>query len=147
MYRIVETQDYYPVSVMCHECGLEVEPSETAPGYVQRMWKCEDTDTGKMVAAAVTGYRDGRHVLENLVVSAEHRSRHLGENLMKTVEHELRCQGVDKLWGCAKVPDYYTRLGWKRFDGKEKPVISNCQTCRQFGNICFPEIIVKELQQ
>lgn len=22
-----------------------------------------------------------------------------------------------------------------------------CQTCRQFGNICFPEIIVKELQQ
>lgn len=49
--------------------------------------------------------------------------------------------------GCAKVPDYYTRLGWKLFDGKEKLVISNCQTCRQFGNICFPEIIVKELQQ
>ena len=79
--------------------------------------------------------------------SGMRRSRHLGENLIKTVEHGLRCHGVDKLWGCAKVPDYYTRLGWKLFDGKEKPVISNCQTCRQFGNICFPEIIVKELQQ
>ena len=67
MYRIVETQDYYPVSVMCHECGLEVEPSQTAPGYVQKMWKCEDTDTGEMVAAAVTAFRDGCHVLENLV--------------------------------------------------------------------------------
>ena len=61
--------------------------------------------------------------------SGMRRSRHLGENLIKTVEHELRCQGVDKLWGCAKVPDYYTRLGWKLFDGKEKPVISNGQTC------------------
>ena len=74
MYRIVETQDYYPVSVMCHECGLEVEPSETAPGYVQKMWKCEDTDTGELVAAAVTAFRDGCHVLENLVVSAARAS-------------------------------------------------------------------------
>ena len=105
MYRIVETQDYYPVSVMCHECGLEVEPSETAPEYVKKMWKCEDTDTKEMVAAAVMGYRDGRHVLEQLVVSADHRNEHLGEGMLRAVEQDLRRQGVDKLWGCAKVPD------------------------------------------
>ena len=54
-YRISETEDYYPISVLCSECGLEVEPSKEAPDHNLKMWKCEDEDTGELLAAAVAG--------------------------------------------------------------------------------------------
>ena len=51
-YRISETEDYYPISVLCNECGLEVEPSKEVPDHNLKMWKCEDEDTGELLAAA-----------------------------------------------------------------------------------------------
>ena len=77
-YRISETEDYYPISVLCSECGLEVEPSKEAPEHNLKMWKCEDKDTGELLAAAVAGYRDGCYVLEQLAVKKEYRNEHMG---------------------------------------------------------------------
>ncbi|MCU6755247.1 Uncharacterised protein [uncultured Eubacterium sp.] len=144
-YRISETEDYYPISVLCCECGLEVEPSKEAPDHNLKMWKCEDEDTGELLAAAVAGYRDGCYVLEQLAVKKEYRNEHLGEKMLLTAEDGFRRLGADRIWGCAKVPDYYSQYGWVRISRSIAPDISDCQACRQFHKTCFPCIIMKEL--
>ena len=57
----------------------------------------------------------------------------------------FRRLGADRIWGCAKVPDYYSQYGWIRINKSLAPDISDCQTCRQFHKTCFPCIIMKEL--
>ena len=91
-YRISETEDYYPISVLCNECGLEVEPSKEAPDHNLKMWKCEDEDTGELLAAAVAGYRDGCYVLEQLAVKKEYRNEHLGEKMLQRTDSDVSVQ-------------------------------------------------------
>ena len=68
MYKITETTAYYPLSVLLRESGLEVEISNNAPEETLKMWKCEDEETGELLAAAVLQYKSYCYVLENLAV-------------------------------------------------------------------------------
>ena len=57
-----------------------------------------------------------------------------------------REMGVKELWGSAKVPDYYYRLGWERMDwDTSQQVAVNCHACSRRGKECFPQIIRKTL--
>ena len=84
-------------------------------------------------------------MLEQLAVKKEYRNEHLGEKMLLTAEDGFRRLGADRIWGCAKVADYYSQYGWVRISRSIAPDISDCQACRQFLKTCFPCIIMKEL--
>ena len=145
MYRIIETDDFYPLSVLFHDSGLEVEISEvTKPGTL-KMWRCEDEETNELLAAAVLMFRSGCYVLEDLAVLESFRGTGLGRTLMNIALDEAKSMGASEIWGCAKVPEYYFQYGWEEMDRQTSPEVSNCQSCPQFGKTCFPCIIRKEL--
>ena len=101
-YVIKETEDYYPLSVLFHESGMEIEISETPPEGMVKMWR-----------------------MENVVFDV------------------ARKMGIKELWGSAKVPDYYYRLGWERMDRDTSPQVAaaSCHTCSRRGKQCFPQVI------
>lgn len=59
MYSIRETQDFYPLSLLYQESGLEVTPGHTPPQGTLSMLRCEDSETGELVAAATLQHRAG----------------------------------------------------------------------------------------
>lgn len=63
MYSIQETQDFYPLSLLYQERGLEVTPSHTPPQGTLFMLRCEDSETGELAAAATLQRRAGHFVL------------------------------------------------------------------------------------
>lgn len=66
MYSIRETQDFYPLSLLYQESGLEVTPGHTPPQGTLSMLRCEDSETGELVAAATLQHRAGHFVLGSL---------------------------------------------------------------------------------
>ena len=58
MYSIRETQDFYPLSLLYQESGLEVTPGHTPPQGTLSMLRCEDSETGELVAAVLGIHAD-----------------------------------------------------------------------------------------
>ena len=145
MYRIIETTDYYTLSELFHNSGMEVEIEEVAPRGTLKMWRCEDEDTGALLGGAVLQYKSGCYVLEDLAVVEELRCTGIGRAMMDIALEEAKQRGAKEIWGCAKVPEYYLSKGWLEMDRASSPEISHCQTCEQFNVSCFPCIIRKEL--
>ena len=78
MYSIRETQDFYPLSLLYQESGLEVTPGHTPPQGTLSMLRCEDSETGELVAAATLQHRAGHFVLAHLAVVSHLSAVHCG---------------------------------------------------------------------
>ncbi|MCD8116995.1 MAG: GNAT family N-acetyltransferase [Oscillospiraceae bacterium] len=145
-YIIQETEQYYPLSVLFHDSGMEIEVSDTPPSGMVKMWRMDDAESGELISAATLQIRDGVYTLGDIAVREDHRSEGLGKRMQKVVFDEARSMGVKELWGSAKVPDYYYRLGWKKMDWDSSPKVGvNCHTCTRRGKSCFPAIIKMDL--
>lgn len=137
-----EADDYYPLSLLFRDSGMEIEPSHTPPEGLVKMWRLEDGDNGALLAAVTLERRDGAAVLGRLGVRPDCQRRGYGKLLQGVVFREARGMGLTELWGCAKVPDYYCRLGWERRDWDASPRIAvPCQNCPRRGKACFPAVI------
>ena len=142
MYKIVETKDFYPLSVIFNNSGLEVEVSEEAPPTTVKMWKCED-DEGKLLAGLTIEKKSGLYVLSNVAVIEEMRGTGLGKELLEFAEKEAQALKAEEFWLVGKVPGFYKKYGWEEVNKEDAPEISGCLTCKQFGSTCFPVVMKK----
>lgn len=129
MYQITPTQFFYPLSVLYHESGLEVTPSQEAPEGTLALWRCDDLEDGSLLGAATLQMRAGHHVLAHLAVAEAQAVR----------------LGAKELWLVGKVPDFYRQFHWVEVPREDAPPISKCLTCDQFQVDCFPSIMRKVL--
>ena len=90
MYSIRETQDFYPLSLLYQESGLEVTPGHTPPQGTLSMLRCEDSETGELVAAATLQHRAGHFVLAHLAVVSHLQGGGLGSQLLASAEHHAK---------------------------------------------------------
>ena len=90
MYSIQETQDFYPLSLLYQERGLEVTPSHTPPQGTLFMLRCEDSETGELAAAATLQRRAGHFVLAHLAVASHLQGSGLGSQLLASAERHAR---------------------------------------------------------
>ena len=145
MYEIKETQSFYPLSLLYQDSGLEVKPSREAPAGTEKLWRCEEKGTGKLVAAATLQKRKGYFVLAHLAVCEDWRGKGLGKLLLTVVEEEAKARGAQEIWLVGKVPDFYAQYQWQTVPREAAPDISRCLTCEQFEVSCFPSIMKKHL--
>lgn len=145
MYRVLETQDFYPLSLLFQASGLEVKPSRETPPGTLAMWRCEEVGTGRLLAAVTLQTRAGHFVLAQLAVAEDRRGQGLGEMLLALAEDQAARRGADRLWLVGKVPKFYEKYRWVEVDRQQAPAISRCLTCDQFQVDCFPSIMKKDL--
>ena len=98
MYQITPTQFFYPLSVLYHESGLEVTPSQEAPEGTLALWRCDDLEDGSLLGAATLQMRAGHHVLAHLAVAEPARGQGLGAELLAVAEAQAVRLGAKELW-------------------------------------------------
>ena len=144
MYQIKETAEYYPMSILFQESGLEVKPSDTPPETARKLWRYDDEQG--LAGACQVGIRQGYWCLECLAVREEVRGSGIGKALLDLAEQEARSHGAREMWLTGKVPEYYEQFGWVRVAREDAPAISKCLTCDQFNVDCFPSIMKKSFK-
>ena len=141
MNHIKETTEYYPLSELFHNSGLEVKPSQTPPETTRKLWRF-DNEKG-LAGAWQLGIRSGLWCLEWLAVREDVRKNGIGRELLALAEQEARSHGAREIWLTGKVPEYYEQFGWVRVAREDAPAISKCLPCPQFQVDCFPSIMKK----
>ena len=144
MYFIRRTQEYYALSVLFHDAGLEVKIQKEIPQTALKLWECLNEEE-HLIAGCQLGMRSGHYVLESLAVENSYRGTGIGKELLNLAEKEAMSMGAQEIWLVAKVPEYYEKFDWLRISSKEAPDISKCLHCGQFEKSCFPAIMRKRL--
>ena len=125
MYQITPTQFFYPLSVLYHESGLEVTPSQEAPEGTLALWRCDDLEDGSLLGAATLQMRAGHHVLAHLAVAEPARGQGLGAELLAVAEAQAVRLGAKELWLVGKVPDFYRQFHWVEVPREDAPVTNS----------------------
>ena len=144
-YVIKETENWRPLTELFNEMGLEVEIGDVPPKSMLKMWCLEDEDTGEYLGGATLQLKKGVHALGSLAVRPAANGGGWGEQLLEKVFEETKALGGTEIWACARIPEYYFKLGWEKMDPETAPKIFNCQYCDRFGVSCHPAIIRKTL--
>ncbi len=125
---------------------MEIEISDTPPEGMVNMWRLEDKETGELIAAVTLQVRDHVYTLGDLAVRGDHHSEGYGKIMQQVVFDAAKKLGIKEIWGSAKVPEYYYRLGWQQMDWNVSPKVAvNCLACARRGTSCFPVIIKMSL--
>lgn len=144
-YVIKETTDYYPLSVLFHNNEVGVPITEVTPDGMVKMWRMDNAETGELIAAVTLQIRAGVYSLGSIAVAPKYRSMGFGLIMQKTLFDEAKNIGINEVWCCAKIPDYYEKTGWDIMPWETSPKVDiNCPTCAQLGKTCNPSIIRKK---
>jgi N-acetylglutamate synthase-like GNAT family acetyltransferase len=143
MYRIRETNDYIQLTYLFYDNGLEIEPGAESEHEVVKCWECVTQKDGALIGGASLEIRAGEYVVADVAVEQQYRGLHIGVELMEKVEEEIKRRGGKRAWLVAKVPGFYTNLGWEIIERREAPDISKCFTCERYGKDCHPQIMRK----
>lgn len=146
-YIIRKTEDFLSLSTLFHESGMGVNIEERMPDRIIKMWRMDDSSTGKLMAAVTLEIRGGVYSLGDIAVHKDAQSKGYGKILQSVVFDEAKKLGVKEIWACAKEPDYYIHCGWEQMKWEESPNIAvYCSTCSKRGNSCHPEIMKYTLE-
>lgn len=138
------TQDYEAVKELAIRAGMDSNEKSTenivaAFGYYL---------DGRLMGSAALEYEDGQHFLEWVAVDSSVRMRGVGTSLVALVEGEARARGMTKLWAKARVPEFYTSIGFRVLGEKEEgpKTLDGCIGCPEFNKSCHPAIVVKDIR-
>ncbi|MBR4451965.1 MAG: GNAT family N-acetyltransferase [Clostridia bacterium] len=141
-YIISETEDFLSLSTLFNESGMGVRIEDRMPERIIRMWRMDDPETGKLMAASTLEMRDGVYSLGDIAVRADLQRKGYGKVMQSVVFTEAKKRGIKELWACAKEPAYYLRCGWQKMPWDESPDIAvYCTSCGKRGITCHPEIM------
>ena len=161
MYRIIRTEDYYPLAVLFDVNGLHADPDEGRDEDSIALWRCEltvdeqgnETDEGRgvLIGGAELCFKAGVYVLQHIAVYDEFKGQGYGAELLRTVEDEVRSllgesgNSDREMWLCAKVPEFYKKYAWSEVSRQEAPDFTSCFECEDFGITCKPSIMKKQM--
>lgn len=144
MITIHESDRYDELINLFIENELEFsEKDKQIQDTVVKYWEALDDE--KLIGGCVLGLREDVFILEGIATDAGYRKKRVGKQLLYEALAHLKTLGAKKLYLCARAPGFFKTQGFLAIDRENAPNFG-CLNCEQFGIKCFPEVMVKNLQ-
>ncbi len=127
--------------------GLESE--EDAPRNCQMVaaWVATEPSTENLAGALSLVKRGHYYIVDGIAVDPAFRKRGLGKALIELALAELKLLQVDEVYLVAKVPQFFSKLGFSELPWPDAPPVFECTSCPQYNNTCHPEAMVLDLKK
>lgn len=142
-YTIVQSMDYEKMIPMYVDAGLEIDPHKV---MLDALLMCLEliSSESKLVGGATVIYTEHEYVLKAIAIEKEYQRKNLGTLLVMEVIKSVRAMGARRLMLNAKVPEFYSKLGFEIVPRDIAPNISDCLKCHRYHNGCESEIMKME---
>jgi len=142
MFKIRKAEpDEYPEI----ERIFEAQGLENNKGGVEVFKGYSVEAVGKRIGGAEVMLQDGEYTF-SVAVNDDFKEQGIGKSLFQIVEKDIRNLGAKRIMIQAKVPAYWSKLGFVEVDDpKDAPKKFRCDDCPQYGKDCFPKIMVLDL--
>lgn len=140
--KIIAHQDYDKLMEVFVRNGLEA-PSPDDPATEIKHWAL--VKGGHIVGGSSVSRRNGALVLDYFAIDGPYRNHGWSRHLLENVLTYANQQGARNIYTVTKIPDYFQKAGFRKIDRKDAPDFSQCFSCPQYQQGCFPEVMVKYL--
>ncbi len=142
MFRFImkETEEYERLEEFMKNCGLEFSNDEEFDTEKVKAWKVVQ-EPDYLVGGLFLVKRKGYFYINGIAVDLPMRRTGIGAIMMKKAIAEVKKLGGTEIWLVAKVPEFFSTLGFKEVEAGEAPQIFGCLSCPQFGESCHPVIM------
>lgn len=144
-FSIVKSINYFDLVPLFIQEGLELKAEDPAPEGLFSCFEVWDNEKACLMGGAAICLQDGVYVLKYVAIDKSYQGLGLGRIIMDYVVSESANHGAKQLYLTAKVPGFYTKLGFEIISRKDAPIKTKCFTCPQFHNGCESEVMRLEL--
>ena len=146
MFRFVmkETDEYDRLVEFMEPFGLEFHGEKDLETEILKCWKVVQ-DPDYLVGGVILSLRKGEYYISGIAVDPVMRRMGIGKVLMNKAIKEVQKRGGKRIYLCAKVPEFFASLGFKKIPWDEASDLFGCSTCDQRGVSCFPEAMKMEI--
>ncbi len=138
--KIIEHQDYDRLMEVFVRNGLEA-PSPDDPATEIKHWALVEGE--HIVGGSSVSRRNGALVLDYFAIDGPYRNHGWSRHLLEKVLTYANQQGARNIYTVTKIPNYFQKAGFRKIDRKDAPDFSQCFSCPQYQEACFPEVMVK----
>ena len=139
-----QTDEYDRLVEYMKPFGLEFNGEKDLETEILKCWKViQEPDF--LVGGVILSLRKGEYYISGIAVDPPMRRFGIGRLLMNKAIKEVRDRGGDRIYLCAKVPEFFSSLGFERIEWDEASELFGCGNCEQRGVSCFPVAMKLEL--
>ena len=143
-FYLKETDEYDRLVEFMEPFGLEFHGEKDLETEILKCWKVVQ-DPDYLVGGVILSLRKGEYYISGIAVDPPMRRTGIGRIMMEKAIKEVRSMGGKRIYLCAKVPEFFETLGFRKIPWKEASELFGCSTCEQRGVSCFPEAMKLEL--
>lgn len=146
MFRFIlkETDEYDRLREFMKPFGLEFDNDEKLDTEILKCWKVVQ-EPDYLVGGIMLSKRCGEYYINGIAVDTPMRRTGIGSIMMKKAINEVRKLGGERIYLVAKVPEFFSSLGFTEVAPEDAPPVSGCPECSQYGKDCFPKIMMLKL--
>lgn len=127
--------------------GLESSEDNLNDDQLIAAWTATDPSTENLVGALCLIKRRGYYIIDGIAVDPAFRKQGLGKSLIELALAEVKSLQINELYLVAKVPPFFSKLGFSEMPWPEAPPVFNCTNCPQYARNCHPEVMCLNLKK
>jgi amino-acid N-acetyltransferase len=143
--KIFRTTDIDKLNRFFEINGLESAEDNLDDKQLIAAWAATDPAKENLAGALSLVKRSGYYIIDGIAVDQAFRKLGFGKALMKLALAEIKSLQGGKVYLVARVPQFFSRLGFSKIPWSEAPPVFECASCPQYEQTCHPEVMTLSL--
>lgn len=103
-------------------------------------------EKGEVIGGCALTEQDGHFIINGIAVDPAYRKTGVASEMLARTTEDARALGAEEIILVARAPGFFRKNGYENVPDPDIPEgLFDCQSCPQYRQRCFPEIMKKSL--